>query len=64
MIDEIALKVLEKRYLARDEAGATTETVEDMFRRVADHVAGSDGARDPDVPSKNFRHIFSDDVRP
>ncbi len=46
MIDEIALKVLEKRYLARDEAGTPTETVEEMFLRVADHVAGSDGSRD------------------
>lgn len=47
MIDEMARKVLEKRYLARDEGGLPTETVEDMFRRVADHVAGSDVSRDP-----------------
>lgn len=46
MIDDIALKVLQKRYLARDEAGTPVETAEDMFRRVADHVAGSDGSRD------------------
>ncbi|MBP1747960.1 MAG: ribonucleoside-diphosphate reductase alpha chain [Deltaproteobacteria bacterium] len=46
MIDEIALRVLEKRYLARDEAGTPVESVEDMFRRVADHVAGSDGSCD------------------
>jgi len=47
MIDDIALKVLQKRYLARDEAGAPVETPEDMFRRVADHVAGSDRSRGP-----------------
>ncbi len=41
MISELALQVLEKRYLARDETGAPVETVEDMFRRVADHVARS-----------------------
>jgi ribonucleoside-diphosphate reductase alpha chain len=46
MIDEIALKVLEKRYLARDEAGIPTESVEEMFRRVADHVAAADPSRD------------------
>jgi ribonucleoside-diphosphate reductase alpha chain len=47
MIDDIALKVLQQRYLARDEAGVPAETVEDMFRRVADHVAGSDRSRGP-----------------
>jgi ribonucleoside-diphosphate reductase alpha chain len=46
MIDDIALTVLQKRYLARDEAGSPVETVEDMFRRVADHVAKRDGSRD------------------
>ena len=46
MIDDIALKVLQRRYLARDEAGVPVETVEDMFRRVAGHVARSDRSRD------------------
>ncbi len=43
MIDETALKVLEKRYFARDSAGNPAETAEGMFRRVADHVAAADG---------------------
>lgn len=46
MIDDIALTVLQKRYLARDEAGVPVETVEDMFRRVAGHVASAGGFRD------------------
>jgi ribonucleoside-diphosphate reductase alpha chain len=41
-LSENALKVLKKRYLARDEQGNTIETPEDLFRRVADSVAGAD----------------------
>jgi ribonucleoside-diphosphate reductase alpha chain len=37
-----ALKVLEKRYLKKDEEGRVTETVEDLFRRVADTIASAD----------------------
>jgi ribonucleoside-diphosphate reductase alpha chain len=37
-----ALKVLEKRYLAKDEKGNPMETVEGLFRRVAKHIAQAD----------------------
>ena len=37
-----ASKVLEKRYLKKDEEGRVTETPEDLFRRVADTVASAD----------------------
>ncbi|MCR4435967.1 MAG: vitamin B12-dependent ribonucleotide reductase [Clostridiales bacterium] len=37
-----AIKVLEKRYLAKDENGALLEDVEGMFRRVAKAVAKAD----------------------
>lgn len=37
-----ALKVLEKRYLKKNEEGKVTETPEELFRRVARHVAGAD----------------------
>ena len=34
-ISKNAMKVLEKRYLGKDENGNVMETVEDMFRRVS-----------------------------
>ena len=37
-----AAKVLEKRYLKKDEEGRATETAEDLFRRVATTVASAD----------------------
>src|SRR4030065_1010293 len=37
-----ALKVLEKRYLKKDEAGEVVETPEELFRRVAKTVASAD----------------------
>ncbi len=39
---ENAVKVLERRYLAKDEEGNIIETIEDMFTRVARHVAQAD----------------------
>ncbi|VAX15854.1 Ribonucleotide reductase of class II (coenzyme B12-dependent) [hydrothermal vent metagenome] len=39
LISENALRVLERRYLSKDENGAVTETVEDLFRRVAKNIA-------------------------
>jgi ribonucleoside-diphosphate reductase alpha chain len=41
-ISESARAILERRYLSRDENGKATETVEGMFRRVADCVAAAD----------------------
>ncbi len=42
-----AVKVLERRYLKRDEDGVPTESAEDMFRRVARTIAGADRIFNP-----------------
>jgi len=41
-LSENALKVLEKRYLKKDENGKVTETPEEMFRRVAKAIAAAE----------------------
>ena len=41
-LTENAIKVLEKRYLIKDKDGNPIETPEEMFRRVAKHVAAAD----------------------
>lgn len=41
-LSENALKVLEKRYLTKDETGKLLESPEDMFKRVAKAVAAAD----------------------
>jgi ribonucleoside-diphosphate reductase alpha chain len=42
-----AMTVLERRYLRRDEAGRVTETSDELFWRVATHVAQVDALYDP-----------------
>ncbi|MDA8098313.1 MAG: vitamin B12-dependent ribonucleotide reductase [Nitrospiraceae bacterium] len=42
-LSENSLKVLEKRYLKRNEDGTVTETAVDMFQRVARTIAAADG---------------------
>lgn len=44
-----AVTVLERRYLARNEASELIETPEGMFRRVADAIAAGDKAYAPDA---------------
>jgi ribonucleoside-diphosphate reductase alpha chain len=41
-LSENALKVLERRYLKKDDSGKVVETPEEMFRRVARAIAGVD----------------------
>ena len=40
-LSENALKVLEKRYLGKDDQGVVRENPEQMFRRIADAIAGT-----------------------
>lgn len=55
-----AMTVLERRYLKRDETGKVTETSDDLFRRVAKHVAEVDLIYDPhahvSATAKSFYH--------
>ena len=46
-ISENARAVLERRYLIRDEQGQPTETVEELFHRVANAIAAADTRFDP-----------------
>ncbi|MBF0557974.1 MAG: vitamin B12-dependent ribonucleotide reductase [Nitrospirae bacterium] len=41
-LSDNAITVLKKRYLKRNEEGQITETPEELFRRVANHVASAD----------------------
>lgn len=57
-ISKNALTVLEKRYLAKDEEGNLTETVEGMFRRVADTIAAVDATYDNTCDTKALSDDF------
>lgn len=46
-LSQNALTVLEKRYLKRDNQGQVIETPEEMFRRVARHIASAEPNYDP-----------------
>lgn len=53
-----AQTVLERRYLARGCDGAPTETVEDLFRRVARAIAASDSKYDPAADTAALENEF------
>lgn len=57
-LSENAIKVLERRYLAKDEEGNCVETVEEMFRRVAKHVALADRVFDMDADIEALEEEF------
>ncbi len=57
-IGDNAMKVLEKRYLAKDEQGRVIEDVEGMFRRVARAVAQADAIYDSDADLKATEDAF------
>jgi len=58
MLTQNAVKVLEKRYLTRDEAGNLTETPDEMFRRVAKHAANAEVLYDNKADVKTLENEF------
>lgn len=63
-LSENALKVLERRYLKKDEQGKVIETPEELFCRVASAIASADkmyGKNDPEVKTlaEDFRRIMT-----
>jgi len=60
-----AVKVLEKRYLARDSEGRLVETPDEMFLRVARNIAQPDatlpfeGRRDPGATAETFHRMMA-----
>jgi ribonucleoside-diphosphate reductase alpha chain len=70
MFTNNAIKVLEKRYLLRDEHGHLKETPEQLFRRVGQAVAqaeakwGASAQRVEEISSKFFQFLFSQQFLP
>ncbi|RMG20006.1 MAG: adenosylcobalamin-dependent ribonucleoside-diphosphate reductase [Deltaproteobacteria bacterium] len=60
LFDEAALKVLEKRYLARDATGAVVETPEAMLERVAGAIAAADARVDGSMDEAHLARRFYD----
>ncbi|HHY90328.1 MAG TPA: vitamin B12-dependent ribonucleotide reductase, partial [Clostridiales bacterium] len=57
-LTENARRVLEKRYLMKDEKGNVIETPEEMFRRVARHVAQADRQYDKNADISKLEERF------
>jgi ribonucleoside-diphosphate reductase alpha chain len=55
-----AMTVLERRYLKRDETGRVTETSDELFWRVARHVAQVDATYDPAVQVSEVAERYYD----
>ncbi|MBU4010471.1 MAG: hypothetical protein KJ882_06870, partial [Proteobacteria bacterium] len=62
-ISDNALIVLEKRYLKKDKEGNVIETPEDMFMRVAKHIASADslfaGSCDVEKTEQKFLKLLT-----
>lgn len=58
MLTSNAIKVLEKRYLIKDENGKVIETPEQMFRRVASTIAAADSLYDSSADTKATEEKF------
>ena len=58
LFSENAMKVLEKRYLKKDDEGRVIETPEEMFRRVAENIASAELLYDPKADVKAREEEF------
>ncbi|HHV31548.1 MAG TPA: vitamin B12-dependent ribonucleotide reductase [Clostridiales bacterium] len=58
VVSENAQRVLEKRYLVKDENGNPVETVDELFHRVAHAIAQSDKRYAPDADLGETEEIF------
>ncbi len=59
-LTENAIRVLERRYLKKDESGKTIEKPEDMFHRVAENIAQADAIYNENADVKNLETEFYD----
>ncbi len=57
-LDNNALRILEARYLKKDHEGNCTESPEEMFRRVADHVASAEAFFDHQAKGEEQADAF------
>lgn len=57
-LSENAIKVLERRYLKKDDSGNPIEHYTDMFRRVARTIAEADLKYDPEMDIKSLENEF------
>lgn len=58
MISENGIKVLERRYLAKDENGKPIETTETLFKRVSSFIASADKIFEPNKDTKKIENQF------
>jgi len=57
-LNENAMVVLEKRYLKKDNRGQVLETPEEMFRRVAKHIASAELLYNPEADIESWEDKF------
>jgi len=58
-LSENALRVLERRYLKKDEKGQVIETSEEMFRRVAQNIASAEREADVRAREEEFYQVMA-----
>jgi len=57
-LNENALRILQSRYLRKDHKGTLVESPEEMFHRVADHVASAETRFDPQAKADEMAGAF------